>query len=170
MQNPAVGRAGTTPLLSAGILLFRRRAAALEVLLAHPGGPFWARRDEGVWTVPKGLVEPGEDLLAAARRELREETGLDASGSPDAAFLDLGSVRQRSGKVVHVWALEHDCDPAALRSNECEIEWPPRSGRRVLVPEVDRFEFFELAAAARKILPAQVPFLERLGAALESRS
>jgi predicted NUDIX family NTP pyrophosphohydrolase len=161
-----MGRPGTTARRSAGILLYRCRAGALEVLLAHPGGPFWARRDEGAWTVPKGLVEPDEDLLAAARRELHEETGLDLDVQVDAQLLPLGEVRLPSGKVVVAWAFEHDCDPATLHSNEIEIEWPPRSGRRLRIPEVDRFEYFGLDAAARKMAPAQVPFLERLRAAL----
>jgi predicted NUDIX family NTP pyrophosphohydrolase len=136
------------------------------VLLGHPGGPFWSRRDDGAWSVPKGLVEPGEELLTAARRELEEETGLVVRDVPDAAFLPLGQVRLASGKQVHAWALERDCDPTALASNEIEVEWPPRSGRRLRVPEVDRFEYFGLEPARRKLAEAQVPFLDRLSALL----
>jgi predicted NUDIX family NTP pyrophosphohydrolase len=170
VQNVTVGTTSTAAPRSAGILLYRtcHRDGGPEVLLAHPGGPFWARRDDGAWTVPKGLVEPGEDLLAAARRELLEESGIDLGAAPDQAFVPLGEVRLPSRKVVYAWAFERDCDPASLRSNEIEVEWPPRSGRRLRVPEVDRFEFFELGAALRKIAPAQAPFLERLRAALDA--
>jgi predicted NUDIX family NTP pyrophosphohydrolase len=161
-------RRSASPPQSAGILLFRRSSSSIEVLLGHPGGPFWSRRDEGAWSVPKGLCEPGEELLAAARRELREETGLDLGSEPDAAFLPLDTVRLQSGKVVHAWALERDCEAATLRSNEIEVEWPPRSGRRVRVPEIDRFEFFGPEEARRKIAPAQLPFLDRLREALGS--
>ena len=160
-------RKGTTKTApqSGGILLFRQKEG-LEVLLGHPGGPFWSRRDDGAWSVPKGLVEAGEDLLGAARRELREETGLATDDVPDEAFLPLGSVRLSSGKVVHAWALERDCDPASLACNEIEVEWPPRSGRRVRFPEVDRFAFFGLDVARSKIAEAQTPFLDRLSALL----
>jgi predicted NUDIX family NTP pyrophosphohydrolase len=152
------------------VLLFRRISGGVEVLLGHPGGPFWVRRDEGAWTVPKGLVEPGEELLAAARRELFEETGLDVGKVPDEELLSLGEVTLQSRKVVSAFALERDCDASSLRSNECEIEWPPRSGRRLRIPEIDRFEFFDLATARRKIVPAQLPFLERLKGALAGRA
>lgn len=162
-------RRSASPPQSAGILLFRRCSGEAEVLLGHPGGPFWSRRDEGAWSVPKGLCEPGEELLAAARRELREETGLDLAGEPDAAFLALGTVRLPSGKIVHAWALERECEAATLRSNEIEVEWPPRSGRRLRVPEIDRFEYFDAATARRKIAPAQLPFLDRLREALDDR-
>ena len=160
-------RKGTakTTLQSGGILLFRQKEG-LEVLLGHPGGPFWSRRDDGAWSVPKGLVEAGEDLLAAARRELREETGLATDDVPDEGFLPLGNVRLSSGKVVHAWALELDCDPASLTCNEIEVEWPPRSGRRVRFPEVDRFAFFGLDIARSKIAEAQIPFLDRLSVLL----
>src|SRR5687767_1528222 len=115
--------------ISAGLLMCRRAAGVVEVLLVHPGGPYFARKDDGDWTIPKGLVDPDEDPLAAACREFREETGLpiDFDG---AAFFPLGTVVQKAGKVVHAWAFSGDCDPAAIRSNLCEIEWPPRSGRR----------------------------------------
>ena len=143
---------------SAGILLFRRGEGGLEVFLAHPGGPFWARRDEGAWTVPKGLIDPGEDPLAAARREFREETGATVDGE----FLPLGQVRLKSGKTVQVWAVEGSLDPATVRSNAVSIEWPPRSGRIREYPEVDRCAWFELPAARRKIHPSQASLLDRL--------
>ncbi len=144
--------------VSAGLLLFRRAAAGLEVLLVHPGGPFWARKDAGAWSIPKGEVAPGEDPLAAARRELAEETGC----APEGTALPLGSVRQKAGKLVHAWAVEADVDPAALRSNEFTIEWPPRSGRMRSFPEVDRAEWFDLAEARRRILAGQTPLLDAL--------
>lgn len=142
---------------SAGILLFRRRPE-LEVFLAHPGGPFWARKDEGAWTIPKGFIEPGEEALTAARREFAEETGLAVAGH----FIPLGSVRMKSGKVVQAWAVEGDADPAAIRSNTVPIEWPPRSGRIRDYPEVDRCAWFDLPQARRKIHPSQRPLLNRL--------
>jgi len=143
---------------SAGLLFFRRRAGALEVLLVHPGGPFWARRDLGAWSIPKGEVLAGEDPLAAARREAREETGLRAAGP----FVPLGAVRQRGGKRVAAWAVEGDFDPAALRSGRFEMEWPPRSGRRQSFPEVDRAAWFGLDEARARILPGQRPLLDAL--------
>jgi predicted NUDIX family NTP pyrophosphohydrolase len=146
---------------SAGLLLYRRRGHDVEVLLVHPGGPFFRNRDDGWWTVPKGLPDAGEDPLEAARREFAEETGFTL---PDEAeYLDLGSIKQKGGKVVHAWAVEGDCDPSTLRSNTFQLEWPPRSGRKRDFPEVDRAEFLTLADARRKILPAQAPFLDRLG-------
>jgi predicted NUDIX family NTP pyrophosphohydrolase len=137
--------------------MFRRRAA-LEVLLVHPGGPFWAKKDEGVWSIPKGEPGEGEAALDTARREFEEETSLRAEGP----FRPLGSVRQKGGKVVQAWAFAGDCDPALVRSNTCEIEWPPRSGRRRTIPEVDRAEWFDLAEARRRINPAQAAFLDVL--------
>ena len=145
---------------SAGILLYRRRNGALEVLLAHPGGPFWARRDDGAWTIPKGLVDSGETDENAARREFNEELGAEATGP----LIPLGSVRQRGGKEVEAFALEGDFDPAALRSNTFETEWPPRSGRKETFPEVDRAAWMDLATARQKILAAQRPLLDRLEA------
>ena len=145
---------------SAGILLFRRRDGALEVLLAHPGGPFWARRDAGAWTIPKGLIEPGETAEAAARREFLEELGTAAAG----ALVALGSVRQRGGKHVEAFALEGDFDVATLRSNTFETEWPPRSGRMNTYPEIDRIAWLDLPAARIQILEAQRPLLDRLEA------
>jgi predicted NUDIX family NTP pyrophosphohydrolase len=144
---------------SAGLLMCRARAGRLEVLLAHPGGPYFAKKDEGAWTIPKGLVEPSEDLLAAAIREFREETSLQPELERRAA---LGTIRQRGGKLLHAWAFVGDCDPAAVRSNTFELEWPPRSGRMQRFPEVDRVAFFELPRARRKIMPAQRDLLDRL--------
>ncbi len=150
--------------MSAGILLWRRREGRLEVLLAHPGGPFFARKDAGVWSVPKGEVDPGEDPIAVARREFAEETGHEL---PEGPMLDLGEVRQRGGKLVRAWAVEGDLDPASARSNTFELEWPPRSGRIQTFPEVDRVEWFELAEARERINPAQAAFLDRLADRLE---
>jgi predicted NUDIX family NTP pyrophosphohydrolase len=145
---------------SAGVLLFRRRATGLEVCLVHPGGPFWARRDVGAWTIPKGEIEPGEEPLAAAQREFAEETGSPVAGP----FTSLGSVRMRSGKVVYAWAAEGDLDVAAMRSNVFTLEWPPRSGRQQQFPEADRAAWFSLEEARRRILAAQAPFLDALHA------
>jgi predicted NUDIX family NTP pyrophosphohydrolase len=150
---------------SAGVLVFRAGAAGLEVLLVHPGGPFWAKKDAGAWSLPKGEAEPGEDLLAAARRELAEETGCTVAGEP----LALGSLRQPGGKLVHAWAVRGDFDPAQLRSGTFTLEWPPRSGRQREFPEVDRAEWFPLAEARTRILRGQLGFLERLERALDSR-
>jgi len=143
--------------ISAGLLAFRRQNE-LEVLLAHPGGPFWAKKDDGAWTIPKGLVEPGADLLATARREFAEETNLEHQGE----FLALTPVKQKSGKVVHAWAFEADFDLAAFASNTFEIEWPPKSGRRQSFPEIDRIAYFTLPTAKVKILAYQLPLLLEL--------
>jgi predicted NUDIX family NTP pyrophosphohydrolase len=153
---------------SAGILLFRRSAeGGLEVLLVHPGGPFWARRDAGAWSIPKGEVDPGEEERACALRELAEETGsVFEAGAGD--LLPLGEVRQRSGKVVTAWALEGDLDANAICSMTFELEWPPRSGRRQTFPEVDRAAWLALPAAREKLLPAQAPFVDRLAALVDS--
>ena len=153
---------------SAGILLFRRPAGRpVELFLVHPGGPFFANRNEGVWSIPKGEVEEGEDLLAAAARELSEEVGITVD---PAAALPLGSVRRRDGKVVHAWALGVAEDLAiSVRSNSFEMEWPPHSGRRQSFPEVDRISYFKVATARRKILPAQLPFIEELVERLEEK-
>jgi predicted NUDIX family NTP pyrophosphohydrolase len=140
--------------ISAGILAFRRRSG-IEVLLAHPGGPFWAKRDDGAWTIPKGMVEPGDDLLDTARREFVEETNLRASGD----MIALAPVNQRSGKTVHAFALEADLDLTSFASNTFEIEWPPRSGKRQNFPEIDRIAYFALTPATVKIIPYQLPFL-----------
>jgi predicted NUDIX family NTP pyrophosphohydrolase len=152
--------------VSAGLLLYRTGASGVQVLLVHPGGPFWQRKDLGAWSIPKGEIDADEDPLAAARREFREETGWSGEGEA----LALGSVRQKSGKVVHAWAVRGDADARALRSNTFEIEWPPRSGQRRSFPEVDRAEWFDLAEARRRILPAQEPFLDALAAALAAGS
>lgn len=146
---------------SAGVLLFRNRAAP-ELLLIHPGGPFWARKDLGAWSIPKGEIDPGEEPQSCALRELAEELGPAAPSLVADELIELGSIRQKAGKVVHAWAAEAEFDPAALRSNRFELEWPPRSGSRREFPEVDRAEWFDPAAARRKILAAQVELIDRL--------
>lgn len=143
---------------TAGLLLFRRRERSLEVLLVHPGGPYWARKDDGAWSIPKGEVEDAEDVLAAARREVEEETGARPSGP----FISLAPVHQTGGKIVHVWAVESDFDPASLKSNLFEMEWPPKSGKLKSFPEVDRASWFDLETAARKILASQAVVLQHL--------
>lgn len=149
---------------SAGLLMYRRSAdGALEVLLAHPGGPFWRNKDEGAWTLPKGEYDAPEEPLAAARREFEEETGC----SPRPPFLPLGDAVQKSGKHIRAWAFECDFDPAQLRCNTFEMEWPPRSGLRQSFPEVDRVEWLGVAQARVKINPGQVVLLERLSQALK---
>lgn len=152
---------------SAGILLFRRRAGAVEFLLVHPGGPFWAKKDAGAWSIPKGQVEDGEEPRACAIRELEEELG-EAPELDREQLIELGSIRQRAGKVVEAWAAEADFDPAVLASNTFAMEWPPRSGNQQEFPEVDRAEWFGLEAAREKILPAQAELLDRLVQRLES--
>ena len=144
--------------ISAGLLLFRRAHGRLEVFLAHPGGPFWARRDEGAWTIPKGGVEVGEDALDAAKREFLEETGIPAGGE----FLPLGSIRQRAGKIVHAWAWEGDADAARITSNTTQTEWPRGSGRRITYPEVDRCAWFSPEEARKRMNAAQAEFIDRL--------
>lgn len=148
---------------SAGILLWRNRKGRLEVLLAHPGGPFWVKKDIGHWTIPKGEVEPGEEFAAVARREFAEETGHQA---PNRQLIDLGQIKQKSGKIVLGWAVEGDLDPATALSNTYDLEWPPRSGSVRTFPEIDRVEWFGLDEARRRLKAAQVPFLDRLQAAL----
>jgi predicted NUDIX family NTP pyrophosphohydrolase len=143
--------------ISAGILAYRRRRE-LEVLLAHPGGPFWAKKDAGAWTIPKGLIEPGDDPIGAARREFKEETGLVAKGE----MTELTPVRQKSGKLVHAFALDADFDLAGFASNTFEIEWPPKSGQRQIFPEIDRIAYFTLPAAKVKIHAYQLPLLSEL--------
>jgi predicted NUDIX family NTP pyrophosphohydrolase len=138
--------------------MYRRRSGTLEVLLAHPGGPFWARRDEASWTLPKGAVDLGEDPLAAAQREFLEETGFTATPP----FHPLGELKQRSGKRITAWAFEGDADPALLHSNLFEMEWPPRSGRMRSFPEVDRIAWFEPAEAKHKLIAGQAPFVDAL--------
>lgn len=149
--------------MSGGILLYRHAAPGLQVLLAHPGGPYFRDRDEGHWTIPKGEPDPDEPLLDAAVREFAEETGLPL---PEGPRLELGSITQKGGKVVHAWAVEGDLDPATARSNEVDIEWPPRSGRRQAFPEIDRVAWFDPGEARRRIKDAQIALIDRLEAAL----
>jgi predicted NUDIX family NTP pyrophosphohydrolase len=150
---------------SAGILIYRRGTAGIEVFLVHPGGPYWARKDDGAWSVPKGECDAGEDGLSAARRELAEETGL----RPDGDFLGLGSFKQSSAKWVEVWAVEGDADPDRLESNTFAMEWPPRSGQLKPFPEVDRAGWFSLSEAAKKLVKGQVPILGALAVELSGR-
>ena len=147
---------------SAGLLLYRLKDGGVEVLLGHPGGPFWRRKDLGSWSVPKGLIAAGETPLAAAKREFAEETG----HRPRGKSVSLGQSKQPGGKIVHVWAVEHDWDAADLKSNMFEMEWPPRSGRRQMFPELDRAAWFEIEEARAKILTGQAAFLDRLLAAI----
>ena len=155
------------PKQSAGLLMYRLRDRRIEIFLVHPGGPFWAKKDLGAWSIPKGEYAEGENPLDAARREFTEETGFAAEGN----FVDLGTVKQAGGKIVSVWAVEGDCDPAKLRSNMCLIEWPPRSGRKIEIPEVDRGAWFTVEEARERILKSQEPIvdllLERLNSASE---
>jgi predicted NUDIX family NTP pyrophosphohydrolase len=144
---------------SAGLVVFRERDGELEVLLGHMGGPFWARKDDGAWSIPKGGCEPGEDPYAAARREFTEEMG---TAPPDGPALELGEVRQRGGKRVVAWAVAGDLDPASVASNTFELEWPPRSGRMQTFPEVDRAEWFDLETARRKLVRAQAALIDAL--------
>jgi predicted NUDIX family NTP pyrophosphohydrolase len=151
--------------VSAGIPLWREAADHVEVLLAHQGGPFWVKKDHGHWTVPKGEIEPWEEeRLAVARREFLEETG---HAVPDGPAIELGEITQKSGKVVVAWAVQGDLDPSQAFSNTYELEWPPRSGRIQSFPEIDRVEWFGLEEAAQRLKAAQLPFLERLQAALD---
>ena len=155
---------------SGGILLYRRRADTLEVLLAHPGGPYWKSQQFGSWSVPKGIAEDGEEALErVAQREFAEETGFEVASvavDPSRPPLDLGEVQLKSGKVVRAWAIEGDLDPALAHSNEFEIEWPPRSGRRLMIPEVDKVAWFAPDEARRRAHPVQAAFVDRLLVAL----
>jgi predicted NUDIX family NTP pyrophosphohydrolase len=152
---------------SAGLLLFRRgKGGVWEVLLAHPGGPFWAKKDDGVWSIPKGEVDNEEDAFAAARREFAEETGF----TPEGSFLDLGEIKQRGGKLVHVWAVESDFDPHQFISNTFEMEWPIKSGRIASFPEVDCASWFDIATARCKILKGQLGFIDRMIDVLKQRA
>lgn len=152
------------PKQSAGLLLYRETAGMLEVLLVHPGGPFWARKDAGAWSIPKGEFAEGEAPLAAAKREFTEETG----GTVDGEFIALRPLRQPSGKVVHAWAVCAEFDPARLRSNTFSMQWPPKSGRMADFPEVDRAAWFTLDEAKTKILKGQAPLLDQLREALQT--
>ena len=151
--------------ISAGILLFRRASGGLEVLLAHPGGPYWKSQEFGSWSVPKGIAEPDESIENVAAREFAEETGFElatVASDPGRPPLDLGEVVLKSGKVIRAWAVEGDLDPAMSTSNEIEIEWPPRTGRRMVIPEVDRVAWFEVDEARRRAHPVQAAFVDRL--------
>jgi predicted NUDIX family NTP pyrophosphohydrolase len=143
---------------AAGLLLFRRKNLGVEVLLVHPGGPLWTRKDEGAWSIPKGEIESDEDPLAAARREFEEELGSPVAGE----FIALSPIRQASGKLVHAWAVEADFDPATMQSGTFSMEWPPRSGRQQHFPEVDRAEWFTIEEAKHKINKGQIPLLDHL--------
>jgi predicted NUDIX family NTP pyrophosphohydrolase len=146
------------PRISAGLLMYRMKDGKPQVLLAHPGGPFFSKKDEGAWTIPKGEVESGEDLLATARREFEEETGVAPSGP----FVALKPIKQKGGKIVHAWAFQGDCDPGAIVSNTFTMEWPPKSGRAMEFPEIDRADFFDLAEARRKIKAGQEALIDEL--------
>ena len=143
---------------SAGLILYRMQSGKLEVLLVHPGGPFWGKKDEGAWFVPKGELNVGEEPLAGAKREFEEETGL----KPEGEFLALGSVKQKSGKTIVAWAFEGDCDPSSIKSNTFTIEWPPKSGRQHEFPEIDRAGFFTVTQAKAKMHPVEYPLVLRL--------
>ena len=144
--------------ISAGLLMYRVCNGELEVLLVHPGGPFWHHKDAGAWSLPKGEVERDEDLLLAAQREFQEEIGI----TPQGTFIPLGSVTLKSGKIVHAWAFEGDCDPMVIKSNTILLEWPPKSGKLQRIPEVDQAAFWSVAQARTKVNPAQIAFLDRL--------
>jgi predicted NUDIX family NTP pyrophosphohydrolase len=154
------------PKQSAGLVMYRRRDGALEVLLVHPGGPFWAKKDLGAWSIPKGEHEPDEDPLAAARREFAEETGI----LPEGDFIALRPVRQRSGKIVRAFAIEGDIDPATIKSNTFVMEWPPHSGQRREFPEIDRAAWFTIDVARQKLIPGQVALVDELQRALTSKA
>ncbi len=144
--------------VSAGLLMYRIRNGDVQVLLIHPGGPFFRNKDEGAWSIPKGEIEPGEDLLAAAKREFEEETSL----KPTEPFIALSPVTQKGGKTVHAWAFESDCDTSAIKSNTFKMEWPPKSGRQMEFPEIDRAEFFDLDTARCQINAGQVALINEL--------
>ncbi|HEY4307320.1 MAG TPA: NUDIX domain-containing protein [Gemmatimonadaceae bacterium] len=150
--------------VSSGILLYRRTKGMLEIFLAHPGGPFWAKRDDGAWTIPKGVVDDGEELLDGARREFREETGIEATGP----YESIGSVKQKAGKTVHAWAWEGDADPSTIVSNTTKTEWPRGSGKWLTYPEIDRCAWFDVETARAKINPAQSAFIDRVASLLEN--
>lgn len=144
--------------ISAGLVMYRMVNGEIEVLLVHPGGPFWRNKDDGAWSIPKGEIEPEEDPLLAAQREFQEEMGIKPAGK----FVSLGNVKLKSGKVVHAWAFEGDCDPATIKSNTFSLEWPPKSGKVQQIPEIDKAAFLPIMQARVKINPAQAAFLDRL--------
>ena len=146
------------PRLSAGLLMYRIKDGAIQVLLAHPGGPYFVNKDEGDWSIPKGEPGPDEDLFLTAQREFEEETGLKPTGP----FIPLKPVKQKGGKIVHAWAFEGDCDPATIHSNTFTMEWPPKSGQQMQFPEIDRAEFFDLETARRKVKAGQVGLIDEL--------
>jgi predicted NUDIX family NTP pyrophosphohydrolase len=152
------------PKTSAGIILYRKKEK-IEFLLVHPGGPFFAKKDEGVWSIPKGENDNGDELLSVAKREFKEETGFDA---PEGEYIPLGTVTQKNGKEVHAWGVEGEIDAENITSNTIMIDWPPRSGKQMEIPEVDKAGFFDLEAAKNKVNPAQIPLLERLLTFLEN--
>jgi predicted NUDIX family NTP pyrophosphohydrolase len=154
------------PRTSAGLLMYRIKDREIQVLLAHPGGPFFAKKDEGAWSIPKGEPDTDEDLLVTAQREFEEETGVKPTGP----FIPLKPIKQKGGKIVHAWAFESDCDPKAIRSNTFTMEWPPKSGRPMEFPEIDRAEFLDLATARKKIKAGQEALLDELGGILLHRS
>lgn len=146
------------PRFSAGLLMYRIHDGNLQMLLAHPGGPFFRNKDDGAWSIPKGEVESGEDLLETAKREFQEETGV----TPTGPFTALTPIKQKGGKIVHAWAFKGDCDPSAIVSNTFTTEWPPKSGQQIEFPEIDRAEFFDVAAARQKIKAGQEALIEEL--------
>lgn len=154
------------PRISAGLLMYRIRDGALQVLLAHPGGPLFRNKDDGAWSIPKGEIESDEDLLAAAQREFEEETSVRPTGP----FVALAPIKQKGGKIVHAWAFEGDCDPQAIKSNMFTMEWPPRSGRQMEFPEIDRADFFDMGTAQQKIKAAQWDLVLELESLLRSEN
>ena len=158
MFNPRIILNSSMSNQSAGILLFRIKNKAIEVLLGHPGGPFFKNKDDGSWTIPKGEIDEGEDHLLAAKREFKEETGKELNGK----YIPLEPIKYKSGKIVYAWAVEGDIDPSVLKCNTFKLEWPPRSGKYIDVPEIDRVEWVTLARGKQKIIPAQSAFLDEL--------
>ena len=154
------------PRISAGLLMYRIHDGELQVLLAHPGGPFFKNKDEGAWSIPKGEVETGEELLETAMREFEEETGI----TPKGPFIALAPIPQKGGKIVHAWAFEGNCDPSAIVSNTFTMEWPPKSGRQMQFFEIDRADFFDVAAAKRKIKAAQAALIEELEGIIKGKT
>ncbi|HEY4479165.1 MAG TPA: NUDIX domain-containing protein [Candidatus Paceibacterota bacterium] len=143
---------------SAGVLVYRKHNSVIEYFLVHPGGPYWSNKDKGIWGIPKGEIHDGEGMFETAQREFTEETGFTVEGN----FTPLGSVKKKDGKIIHGWAIEADLDASKLKSNTCTIEWPPRSGKHIEIPEIDRGEYFNFERARNKIHPAQIPLLEKL--------